>query len=200
MMSVKISWSSCRKLTYLIYETLLRSSNVITSGTTWLEVAFVCSNQACGEVTDVHYKYKLQIRVLDRTSSVSLTLFDRVASKLLNRTAEEFIREMRKMGDMDHFPEHFNTLLGCTYALKVDITKYCLDNHKYVYPVATFTDDGSIIEELEAMESNEEDALSGPKESSSFGYQEDSNDTPPLKRSLEVIDVEDILDLSSKKR
>nr|GEX81185.1 nucleic acid-binding, OB-fold, replication protein A, OB domain protein [Tanacetum cinerariifolium] len=43
-------------------------------------------------------------------------------------------------------------------------------------------------------------AMSGPGESSSFGYAEDSNDTPPLKRSIEVIDVEDISDLSSNKK
>ncbi|GKC26564.1 nucleic acid-binding, OB-fold, replication protein A, OB domain protein [Tanacetum coccineum] len=126
------------------------------SGELKKQVVFVCSNKECGEVTNVRYNYKIQIRVLDKSGSVSLTLFDRVASKLLNRTAEEFIREMRKNGDMDHFPEHFNILLGCTYAFKVDITKYCLDNHKFVYPVATFTDDGSIIEELEAMQSTEE--------------------------------------------
>ncbi|GJS08334.1 hypothetical protein Tco_0365130 [Tanacetum coccineum] len=119
------------------------------SGELKKQVVIVCSNK---EVVN----YKIQIRVLDKSGSVSLTLFDRVASKLLNRTAEEFIREMRKNGDMDHFPEHFNILLGCTYAFKVDITKYCLDNHKFVYPVATFTDDGSIIEELEAMQSTEE--------------------------------------------
>nr|GEW49114.1 hypothetical protein [Tanacetum cinerariifolium] len=104
------------------------------------QVVFVCSNKEYGKVTNVRYK---------------------VASKFLNRTAEEFIREMRK----------------------------------YVYPVATFTDDGSIIEELEAIESTEQRSMSGPREPSSFGYAEDSNDTLPLKRSVEVIDVEDISDL-----
>nr|GEV31894.1 hypothetical protein [Tanacetum cinerariifolium] len=165
------------------------------------QVVFVCSNKECGEVTNVRYK---------------------VASKLLNCTVEEFIREIRKNEDMDHFPEHFNILLGCTYAFKVDITKYCLDNHKFVYPVATYTDNGSIINKLEAMKSTQDQlpsnseqslslflspptmgklkgALSGTEESSSFGYQE-SNDTPPLKRSVEVIHVEDISDLSSNKK
>ncbi|GJU83022.1 nucleic acid-binding, OB-fold, replication protein A, OB domain protein [Tanacetum coccineum] len=118
MMSIKL-----QKVNLFDIRDIAEIKSVVVVAT--IKVAFVCSNQACGEVTDVHYKYKLQIRVLDRTSSVSLTLFDRVASKLLNRTAEEFIREMRK----------------------------------YVYPVATFTDDGSIIEELEAMESNEEKGI-----------------------------------------
>nr|GEV90231.1 hypothetical protein [Tanacetum cinerariifolium] len=46
------------------------------SGELKKHVVFVCSNKECGEVTNVRYK---------------------VASKLLNRTAEEFIREMRKI-------------------------------------------------------------------------------------------------------
>ncbi|GJY73031.1 nucleic acid-binding, OB-fold, replication protein A, OB domain protein [Tanacetum coccineum] len=66
------------------------------SGELKKQVVLVCSNKECGEVTNVCYNYKIQIRVLDKSGSVSLTLFDRVASKLLNRTAEEFIREMRK--------------------------------------------------------------------------------------------------------
>ncbi|GJW80169.1 nucleic acid-binding, OB-fold, replication protein A, OB domain protein [Tanacetum coccineum] len=45
------------------------------SGELKKQVVLVCSNKECGEVTNVCYK---------------------VASKLLNRTAEEFIREMRK--------------------------------------------------------------------------------------------------------
>nr|GEU96678.1 uncharacterized protein [Tanacetum cinerariifolium] len=139
--------------------------------------------------------YKIQIRVLDKSGSVSLTLFVKVASKLLNHTAKELIREMRKNGDMDHFPEHFNILLGCTYAFKVNITKYCLDNHKFVYPVAMESTQESLSSFLSPPTMGKlKGALSGLEESSSFGYQE-SNDTPPLKRSVEFIHVEDISDL-----
>ncbi|GJQ97092.1 hypothetical protein Tco_0008231 [Tanacetum coccineum] len=38
------------------------------------KVVIVCSNEACGVVTDVHYKYKLQIHVLDKSGSVFLYL------------------------------------------------------------------------------------------------------------------------------
>nr|GEU35617.1 uncharacterized protein [Tanacetum cinerariifolium] len=147
------------------------------SGELKKQVVFVCSNKECGEVTNVRYK---------------------VASKLLNRTAEEFIREMIKNGDMDNFPEHFNILLGCTYAFKVDITKYCLDNHKYVYPqlLLPSNSEQSLSSFLSPPTMGKlKGAMSGPGESSSFSYAEDSNDTPPLKRSVEVIDVEDTSDL-----
>ncbi|GJU80129.1 ATP-dependent DNA helicase PIF1-like protein [Tanacetum coccineum] len=121
-------------------------------GTTWRAVY----------VTELLTKKTIQIRVLDKSGSVSLTLFDRVASKLLNRTAEEFIREMRKQ-----LPS----------------------NSKQ--PLSSFLSPPTM--------GKLKGALFGPEESSSFGYQE-SNETPPLKRSVEVIDVEDISDLSSNKK
>nr|GEV98916.1 hypothetical protein [Tanacetum cinerariifolium] len=202
----KVNLTDIRDIAEIKSVVVVATIKVIERDNKWYYLACVSCNRIVDE--------KTMDKKDSDSGSVSLTLFNRVAFKLLNRTAVEFIREMRKNGDMDHFPEHFNILLGCNYAFKVDITKYCLDNHKFVYPVATCTDDGSIIDELEAMESTQESlssflspptmgkskgALSGPEESISFSYQE-SNDTPPLKRSVEVIHVEDISNLSSNKK
>nr|GFA14051.1 hypothetical protein [Tanacetum cinerariifolium] len=49
--------------------------------------------KACGQDTDVEYKYKIPLRVMDSTGSVSLTLFDRQAHQIIDKSAAELLQE-----------------------------------------------------------------------------------------------------------
>nr|GFA90795.1 nucleic acid-binding, OB-fold, replication protein A, OB domain protein [Tanacetum cinerariifolium] len=74
-------------------------------------VGYICKNKSCGDVSDVLYKFKIQIRVLDNKGSVSLTLFDRIANALLNKEANELVEKQLQDGAIDVLPEDFNDLL-----------------------------------------------------------------------------------------
>nr|GEU56430.1 hypothetical protein [Tanacetum cinerariifolium] len=65
-------------------------------------IGYICKNKSCGEVSDVLYKFKIQIRVLDNTRSVSLTLFDCIANALLNKDDNELVEKQlkRKLEDV----------------------------------------------------------------------------------------------------
>ncbi|GJS42254.1 nucleic acid-binding, OB-fold, replication protein A, OB domain protein [Tanacetum coccineum] len=57
----------------------------------------ICKNKSCGEVSHVLYKFKIQIRVFDKTGSVLLTLFDRLVNTLLDNDASELVEKQQKV-------------------------------------------------------------------------------------------------------
>nr|GEV87113.1 uncharacterized protein [Tanacetum cinerariifolium] len=59
-------------------------------------IVFMCTNKACGQDTDVEYKYKIPLRVMDSTGSVSLTLFDRQAHFIIDKSVAELLQELKK--------------------------------------------------------------------------------------------------------
>ncbi|PWA44626.1 nucleic acid-binding, OB-fold, Replication protein A, OB domain protein [Artemisia annua] len=121
---------------------------------------FRCTNKECVQDTDVEYKYKIPLRVLDSTGSVSLTLFDRQAHPIIDKSAAELLQEARKKGDMDILPEDFNKLLENTYAFKVDIKAFDIENNKHTYGISQLTNDTDIIKELIKKESDDQEIQS----------------------------------------
>nr|GEV83149.1 putative ribonuclease H-like domain-containing protein [Tanacetum cinerariifolium] len=96
-------------------------------------IVFMCTNKACGQDTNVEYKYKIPLRVMDSTGSVSLTLFDKQALSIIDKSAAELLQVVRKKGDMDILPADFNKLLEKTYAFKVDIKDFNIEKDKHAY-------------------------------------------------------------------
>ncbi|GKD83198.1 nucleic acid-binding, OB-fold, replication protein A, OB domain protein [Tanacetum coccineum] len=167
-------------------------------------VGYICKNKSCGEVSDVLYKFKIQIRVLDNTGSVSLTLFDRIANALLNKEANELVEKQLKDGAIDVLPEDFNDLLEKKLAFKVDITDYNLSKNKYVYGVSQICQEADVIEELELKVPTLEATVSSSL-TPSLGFISPPSrlkyQVIPTKRKLEdVIDVEELSNASSTKK
>ncbi|GJS92585.1 ALP1-like protein, partial [Tanacetum coccineum] len=104
--------------------------------------------------------YKIPLRVMDSTGSVSLTLFDRQAYPIIDKSAAEFLQEVRKKGDMDILPTDFNKLLEKTYAFKVYITDFNLEKDKHTYGISQLTNDTDIITELIKRESDDQEIQS----------------------------------------
>ncbi|KAK1431761.1 hypothetical protein QVD17_08387 [Tagetes erecta] len=89
---------------------------------------------------------QLQYPVLkDSTGTLSLTLFDRDASRLL-----------KKDGDDGMVPDEFSTLLGKNFAFKIDISKYNLEHKFWVFGITKLTDNAEIIADLEKKANNYE--------------------------------------------
>ncbi|KAI3784430.1 hypothetical protein L1987_43529 [Smallanthus sonchifolius] len=71
-----------------------------------------CSNPQCNHpVVYAYPKFKIHIRVQDPTGTVTLTLFESDASKLLHKTANELM-ENQDEWDEGLFPDELDTLLG----------------------------------------------------------------------------------------
>ncbi|GJW41621.1 nucleic acid-binding, OB-fold, replication protein A, OB domain protein [Tanacetum coccineum] len=177
-------------------------------------VIFVRTNHAV--------RFKIQIRVLDNTGSVSLTLFDRIANALLNKEANELVEKQLKDGAIDVLPEDFNDLLEKKLAFKVDITDYNLSKNKYVYGVSQICQEADVIEELElkvpTLEATVSSSLTpslgfiSPPSRLKYQWSETGDTsslieslkdtgTSPIKRKLEdVIDVEELSNASSTKK
>ena len=57
---------------------------------------------------------------------------------------------------MDILPEDFNKLLENTYAFKVDIKAFNIENNKHTYGISQLTNDTDIIKELIKKESDDQ--------------------------------------------
>ncbi|GKB47013.1 nucleic acid-binding, OB-fold, replication protein A, OB domain protein [Tanacetum coccineum] len=122
-------------------------------------IVFMCTNKVCGKDTDVEYKYKIPLRVMDSTGSVSLTLFDRQAHPIIDKSAAEVLQEVRK-GDKDILPTDFNKLLENIYAFKVNIKDFNIEKDKHTYGISQLTNDTDIINEPIKRESDDQPACS----------------------------------------
>ncbi|XP_076912067.1 uncharacterized protein LOC143570268 [Bidens hawaiensis] len=112
---------------------------------------YECKTESCNN-TVIQYlqSFKIPLDVQDSTGTLSLTLFDRDACKLLKTTASELIKKTGVENGI--LPDEFRALLGKKFAFKIDISQYNLDNHKWVFGVSKLTDDKDIIYELEKKE------------------------------------------------
>ncbi|GJV63448.1 nucleic acid-binding, OB-fold, replication protein A, OB domain protein [Tanacetum coccineum] len=126
---------------------------------------------------------------MDSTGSVSLTLFDRQAHPIINKSAAELLQEVRKKGDMDILPTDFNKLIEKTYTFKVDIKDFNIEKDKHTYGISQLTNDTYIINELIKKESDDEDVLSVTGDNMALRDDEKSTASSPGKsKLLNVID------------
>ena len=57
---------------------------------------------------------------------------------------------------MDILPKDFSKLLENTYAFKVDIKEFNIENNKHIYGISQLTNDTDIIKELIKKESDDQ--------------------------------------------
>ncbi|KAJ9552696.1 hypothetical protein OSB04_016741 [Centaurea solstitialis] len=89
------------------------------------------------------------IIVQDDTGIVSLTLFDREANKVLNKSTIELYEKIKEHGDLEMFPEDLNILLDRKFAIKIEVNYYNIKNSYFVYGISKLTDDENILNLLE---------------------------------------------------
>lgn len=90
------------------------------------------------------YRYRIQIRVVDHTSSASFFLFDTDVTKLIPTSAYQ-MRE-RLDGDPNAFPEELNDLNGHKILLAFSVSQFNLDNNNQVYTIKKISKDDIIID------------------------------------------------------
>nr|GEW82248.1 hypothetical protein [Tanacetum cinerariifolium] len=77
-------------------DTILKDYMDEETGVVKKKTIYTCKSKSCGDVTDVLYKFKIQIRVLDNTGSVSLTLFDQITNTLIDKDANKLVEKQKK--------------------------------------------------------------------------------------------------------
>ncbi|KAD7117854.1 hypothetical protein E3N88_05122 [Mikania micrantha] len=114
------------------------------------EKLFECNNHKCNvKVVSPVPRFKIQIRVQDITGVVSLTLFDRDVTKLIQKTAREVLDDLKEEDDFGKYPVEINHLLEKKYAFKIEVSEFNLKNNYQVYGILKLTDDSSVIAELD---------------------------------------------------
>ncbi|KAF5762746.1 putative replication protein A, OB [Helianthus annuus] len=97
---------------------------------------------------------KIPLTVQDSSGTVSLTLFDRDACRILNTTAANLIEKHVAGGDKGLYPDEFEALLGKKFAFKIDISDFNIEHNFWFFGVSKLTDDEDIIFELEKKANN----------------------------------------------
>ncbi|XP_076882710.1 replication protein A 70 kDa DNA-binding subunit A-like [Bidens hawaiensis] len=115
------------------------------------EDVYECKNQRCNNlgVTPTP-RFKIKLRVQDGSGVVSLTLFDRDAKLIINKTTSELLAT-KDEDDVGHsgFPTELNCLLEKKFAFKVEIADFNFRNNVEVYGISKLTDDQEIISAIE---------------------------------------------------
>ncbi|KAI3812850.1 hypothetical protein L1987_17563 [Smallanthus sonchifolius] len=111
--------------------TLVTSDNVDESDDVDFKEVLVCKNEKCKKDTVAATpRYKIPIRVQDCTGTVSLTLFDHEAFKVLGISTRDVLeKHLEKFEvDVETVPTEFNILIDRKYAFKIEISAFCLEN------------------------------------------------------------------------
>ncbi|XP_076884458.1 replication protein A 70 kDa DNA-binding subunit A-like [Bidens hawaiensis] len=131
---------SCNSCSRKVIVTVVEDENV-----------YECKNQRCNTlgVTPTP-RFKIKLRVQDGSGVVSLTLFDRDAKLIINKTASELLAT-KDEDDVGHsgFPTELNSLLEKKFAFKVEIADFNFMNNVEVYGISKLTDDQEIIYAIE---------------------------------------------------
>ncbi|XP_059289652.1 uncharacterized protein LOC132043185 [Lycium ferocissimum] len=93
-------------------------------------------------------RYRLQVRVTDNSGSVSLLIWDRDATKLIGKIANELRAGLlEKSGATDAFsyPSEMDNILDRRVIFKVAVKSDNIENHDEVYGVIKFSEDEDLI-------------------------------------------------------
>ncbi|KAJ0814129.1 putative nucleic acid-binding, replication factor A [Helianthus annuus] len=119
------------------------------------EKSLVCTNDKC-EGVDIYSipRFKIPIRVQDSSGTVSLTLFDFEAYKILQKTAKELVSiqdQVVNSGEIPNpYPEIFDTLIGKKYAFIISVKDYNIEHQVENYGISMATNDDEILSTLRA--------------------------------------------------
>ncbi|XP_076959136.1 replication protein A 70 kDa DNA-binding subunit B-like [Bidens hawaiensis] len=146
-------------------------------------------------------RFKINIRVQDSTGVVSLTLFDRDAKMLINKT-----NEVENAG----FPAELDSLLEKKFAFKIDVAEFNFRNSVEDYGINKLTDDTNILSELQKrqhsrllpdIEDNQtpNSNVDGQDVASEEKVVSTSSDDKLKRKLVEVFEVDDQPSMSSTK-
>ncbi|OIT21967.1 hypothetical protein A4A49_60342, partial [Nicotiana attenuata] len=110
---------------------------------------FQCPNPKCkNEDYSALIRYKLQVRVMDSTGSISLLLWDREAMFLIGKSAKE-LKEgfLENTGGVDRYPYpvELNNVLQRKLMFKVIVKSENIQLQKEIYSVVKLTDEEQLI-------------------------------------------------------
>ncbi|XP_019227069.1 PREDICTED: uncharacterized protein LOC109208414 [Nicotiana attenuata] len=110
---------------------------------------YQCPNPKCkNEDNSAVIRYKLQVRVMDTTGSVSLLLWDREAMFLIGKSAKE-LKEgfLANTGVVDKYPYpvELNNVLERKFMFKVIVKSSNIQLQQEVYSVVKLTDEEQLI-------------------------------------------------------
>ncbi|KAI3697889.1 hypothetical protein L6452_30989 [Arctium lappa] len=161
--SKDIPWfyMGCKRCSRKVRPTYIVTDKNDGSGQVEETEKFECDSVKCkGKDTDVLPKFKIPLRVQDDTGIISLTLFDREANKVLNKSAIKLYEKIKEHGDLEMFPEDLNVLRDRKFAIKIEVNNYNIKNSCFVYVISKVTDYENILNELEMRFSAQRDAVS----------------------------------------
>ncbi|OIT26851.1 hypothetical protein A4A49_58756, partial [Nicotiana attenuata] len=110
---------------------------------------YQCPNTKCKhEDYSTVIRYKLQVRVMDTTGSVSLLLWDRETMFLIGKSAKELkegFLENTVAVDKYPYPVELNNILQRKFMFKVIVKRENIHLQKEVYSVVKLTDEEQLI-------------------------------------------------------
>ncbi|OIT19985.1 hypothetical protein A4A49_58359, partial [Nicotiana attenuata] len=111
---------------------------------------YSCTNPKCkNEDYSAVNRYRLRVRVMDTTASVSLLLWDREAIFLIGKSANELkdgLLENTGGVDKPSYPMELNNILQRKFMFKVIVKSSNLRLQDEVYSVVKLTDDDHLIQ------------------------------------------------------
>ncbi|KAL9995615.1 putative nucleic acid-binding, replication factor A [Helianthus debilis subsp. tardiflorus] len=119
------------------------------------EKVFKCTNKSCN-ARDISlvYRFKILIRVQDSTGTVSLTLFDNDALKIIKKHANDLVERQEQSSEFEEYPAEFNDLIGKTFVFHIKISGYNINEKKEYYGIDKLTNDSDILSKLEKKRKN----------------------------------------------
>ncbi|CAH1435656.1 unnamed protein product [Lactuca virosa] len=167
---------------------------------TYYDVSKFIINSDIDEIKVFKKRFMISVRVQDHTGSITLTMFEQDAKKLLKISAKDLVAKTAKLGFCTNvYPSDIKALKDMKLAFIVSVSKYNVQRNNNQYTISKISDDETLIEELD-----KKFVVAEGSNSQSFEHatspKKNLDATKGLKRALEddfVLDVND--NMSSSK-
>nr|KAJ0199253.1 hypothetical protein LSAT_V11C600307370 [Lactuca sativa] len=123
---------------------------------------YECRNPKCTKTETLTVpRFMIPVRIQDHTGSMTLTMFEQDAKKLLKIYAKDLVAKTAKLGFCTNaYPSDINVLKDMKLAFIVSVSKYNVQRNTNQYTISRISDDEILIEELEKKFVVAEDAKS----------------------------------------
>ncbi|CAH1419503.1 unnamed protein product [Lactuca virosa] len=114
-------------------------------------VTYECRNPKCTKTeTSTFPRFMIPVRVQDHIGSITLTMFEQDAKKLLKISAKDLVAKTAKLGFCTNvYPSDIKVLKDMKLAFIVSVSKYNVQRNNNQYTISRISDDEILIEELE---------------------------------------------------
>ncbi|KAJ0513468.1 putative nucleic acid-binding, replication factor A [Helianthus annuus] len=149
-------YEGCNRCNKKINKVVNLSEDTQESGSAVTKEVLTCVSDRCAFKTITSsLKFKIQLRVQDPSASVTLTLFDREARKLLGKSVDDILTANPEFrSDSMKIPAEVDTLVGQTAAFKIDVTGYVFNYNIHKYAILKLTVDPNVISVLQEKQSS----------------------------------------------